>query len=404
MSRVNTPGWWQRTRRQWRSIGSDLTRTMIGLVLITALVVFVVLGYAWTLYIEEVRRQGSQMLSSRFQIPAGQIEDVLREAQLRAQTTLDWAATNDLRQLALFSLFLLIVLLPTVLAWWAAKRFAAPLKQLSRAAHRMTTGDLSARVASNTAWQGRDDETAVLLEDFNSMAASLERLEHERRYSLAAIAHELRTPVTVLRGRLEGVRDGVLNANIQEFEKLINHADLLSKLIEDLQLLSLTEAGALPLERQDVNMHVFLKRLHTDYLGSAQERHVDLRLNLPTHNARVSGDERRLYQIFSNLLGNALRHTPAHGRISIGLVIQPNTVQLEIEDSGAGFTPEALTRAFERFYRSPDRARQQGGSGLGLTVSRSLVEAHGGSIALFNTPVGACVRVTLPKLEAHDEA
>ncbi len=109
----------------------------------------------------------------------------------------------------------------------------------------------------------------------------------------------------------------------------------------------------------------------------------------------MNADQQRLYQVFGNLLGNALRHTPAHGSISIRLVVQPKTITLEVQDSGAGFTAEAMTRAFERFYRSPDRGRQRGGSGLGLAISRSLVEAHDGRIELLKTQSGACVRVTL---------
>jgi signal transduction histidine kinase len=387
--------WWRKARRNFRSIGSDLNRTLIGLVLVTALVMFVVLGYAWTLYLEEVVRQSSEMLSSRFAIPVREIQDLLREAQIRAQESLDWTATNDLRQLALFSLVLLTVILPTLLAWWSVRRFAAPLTQLSRVAHRITTGDFSARVVLDKHFERREDETALLLKDFNSMAASLERLEHERRYSVAAIAHELRTPVTVLRGRLEGVRDGVIVANEQEFEKLMGHADLLTKLIEDLQVLSLAEAGALPLECEEFIVQDFLKRLHGDYVDRARQQQIELRLQLPSEETRMNGDQQRLYQVFGNLLNNALRHTAAHGRIEIRLFVQPETLTLEVHDSGAGFTAEATRRAFERFYRSPDRARKHGGSGLGLAISRSLVEAHGGRIELVNTPLGACVRVTL---------
>jgi signal transduction histidine kinase len=118
-------------------------------------------------------------------------------------------------------------------------------------------------------------------------------------------------------------------------------------------------------------------------------------LHLPHQAAWVNGDQQRLYQVFSNLLNNALRHTPAHGCISIHLAVQTETQTIEIQDSGEGFTPEAMSRAFERFYRSPDQGRQRGGSGLGLAISRSLVEAHGGTIELMKMQSGACVRVTL---------
>ena len=367
---------------------------MLGLVLFTGLLVFVVLGYAWSVYLERVRQFSNQTISTQFQIPIAQIEKVLQGVETRAGNSMNLGELNDLRQLLLFASVLLIVL-PTLLAWWSARRFARPLTQLSLAAHRMTTGDISARVVLNQNLERREDEAALLLKDFNSMATSLERLEHERRYSVAAIAHELRTPVTVLRGRLEGARDGVLAANPQEFEKLIGHADLLSKLIEDLQLLSLAEAGELCLEREDFVMQNFLKRLHADYLVRAEQQQITLHLDQPLEEARVNGDQQRLYQVFSNLLNNALRHTPANGSIKIRLTIQTKTLMLEIQDSGAGFTSEAMNRAFERFYRSPDRGRQRGGSGLGLAISRSLVEAHGGKIELVKTETGACVRITL---------
>jgi signal transduction histidine kinase len=384
-----------RVRIWWRSIGADLYKTMLGLVLFTALSVFVVLGYAWTLYLARVHQYNSEMLSTQFQIPMDQIRNVFQKAETRAENTLDFSELSDLQGLLLFSLLLLTIVLPTLLAWWSARRFARPLTQLSNTAHRLTRGDFSARVKLNKNLERREDETALLLKDFNSMAASLERLEVERRYSVAAIAHELRTPVTVLRGRLEGVRDGVLAANPQELEKLIGHADLLSKLIEDLQLLSLAEAGELRLERRDFVMQDFLKRLHIDYSIKAEQQHIALQLQMPPEEARVNGDQQRLYQVFSNLLNNALRHTPVHGSIKIRLAVQSKTLTLEVEDSGAGFTPEAMNRAFERFYRSPDRGRQRGGSGLGLAISRSLVEAHGGKIELVKAQAGACVRVTL---------
>ena len=374
---------------------------MLGLVVFTALAVFVVSGYAWAMYLEQLRQLNSEQLAARFQIPIEQVNSVLLQTEARAERSADFGSGNDLVQLLLFAGALLIAL-PTLLAWWFAQRFSQPLTQLSRAAHRVKAGDFSARVQLNSALERRSDETALLLKDFNTMAASLERLEGERRYTVAAIAHELRTPVTVLRGRLEGVRDGVIAASAGEFQKLIGHADLLAKLIEDLQLLSLAEAGELRLERIDFVMQDLLKRLHADYLVKAEQQQIRLQLVLPPEALRLSGDQQRLYQVFSNLMGNALRHTPAHGSIELRLTAERSTLSIEVEDSGAGFTTEALSHAFERFYRSPDRGRQRGGSGLGLAISKSLIEAHDGQIELLNTPSGACVRVTLHFVSSQD--
>lgn len=221
--------------------------------LLTSLTVFVVLSYAWSAFLDEVQRQTQELLTAQFQLSPSQLEPLLTQARQLSETSLN---VDQIRSLFVFGLVLLFTVL-SLLAWWSARRFARPLTHLSAAANQLASGDFTARALLSRSLTRRSDETARLLKDFNVMAASLERLERERRYSVAAIAHELRTPVTVLRGRLEGVRDGVLPANPQELEKLIGHADLLSKLIEDLQLLSLAEAGELrlelgPVEVQDV--------------------------------------------------------------------------------------------------------------------------------------------------------
>jgi signal transduction histidine kinase len=171
-------------------------------------------------------------------------------------------------------------------------------------------------------------KTSIRWRQGYNAAHALERLEHERRYSLAAIAHELRTPVTVLRGRLEGVRDGVIAANQNELEKLIGHADLLSKLIEDLQLLSLAEAGELELERKDFVIQDLLQRIHGDYLVKAQQQQIELQLRMPVEEVRVNGDQQRLYQVLTNLLNNALRHTPSKGSIRVLLRLKTKTLEL----------------------------------------------------------------------------
>ncbi|GEM48406.1 hypothetical protein DC3_40410 [Deinococcus cellulosilyticus NBRC 106333 = KACC 11606] len=372
-----------------------MTLTLWGVVLFTAFMVFLVLAIITEAYFKSMYQHSTEILSQRFGIPAEQLEKVVQEAGTRAEAVLEWRLTRGDEGEFFLILLAVTVLLPFLLAWWSSRRFARPLTQLSRAAHLLTRGDFSARVPMDKSLERRGDETALLLKDFNQMAASLERLEQERRYSLAAIAHELRTPVTVLRGRLEGVRDGVLAAGPVEFEKLLGHADLLGKLIEDLQVLSLAEAGALRLEQQHLVMQDLLKRVAGDFTAKAEEKHIGLQLDLPLEPVRVNGDPERLYQVLGNVLGNALRHTPPHGHIHIQLVEDRQKLILEMADSGPGFTPEALERAFERFYRSPDRGRQSGGSGLGMALSKSLIEAHGGQIELFNSSSGACVRITL---------
>jgi signal transduction histidine kinase len=371
---------------------------MFALVVFTAMAVFFVVGYLFSLYAFRFQEHAAEILVKRFNIPEVALNKLADEASLQAEQNFNLDFLSVTESTFLFGLIFLTLALPSMLAWWLSRRFARPLTNLSKAAHRITSGDFLARVPMTKSLERREDETALLLKDFNQMAASLERLEHERRYSLAAIAHELRTPVTVLRGRLEGVRDGVIAANQNELEKLIGHADLLSKLIEDLQLLSLAEAGELELERKDFVIQDLLQRIHGDYLVKAQQQQIELQLRMPVEEVRVNGDQQRLYQVLTNLLNNALRHTPSKGSIRVLLRLKTKTLELEIGDSGPGFTPEAMNRAFERFYRSADRGRQRGGSGLGLAICRSLVEAHGGSIELIPSQVGACVQISLNKI------
>ncbi|WP_102124741.1 sensor histidine kinase [Deinococcus planocerae] len=389
---------WPAVWRGWNSLAADLYKTMLGVVLLTSLTVFVVLSYAWSVFMEEVQRQTRALLTAGLQVSPDQLDPLLAQARRLSETTLN---VDEIRSLFVFALVLLFTLL-SLLVWWSARRFARPLTLLSAAANRLTTGDFTARAAPSRSLNRRSDETARLLRDFNLMAASLERLERERRYGVAAIAHELRTPVTVLRGRLEGVRDGVLPASPQELEKLIGHADLLSKLIEDLQLLSLAEAGELRLDLGPVEVQDVLIRLHADHLKAAQAQGAQLLLDLCAEPVRVTGDRRRLQQVVHNLLTNALRHTPPHGTVWIKLEVEAGAVHIEIHNTGAGFTAEALNRAFERFYSGPDRERGRGGSGLGLAISKSLIEAHSGEMRLFNTDTGAGVQITLNPLAEGD--
>ncbi|SEI56787.1 two-component system, OmpR family, sensor histidine kinase BaeS [Deinococcus reticulitermitis] len=389
---------WQAVWRGWNSLAADLYKTMLGLMLFTSFTGFIVLSYAWSVFMDEVQRQTKELLTAQFQLPPSQLDPLFAQARWRSETTLN---VDEVRSLFMFSLVLLFAVL-ALLAWWSARRFARPLTHLSAAASRLTTGDFTARAVLSRRLNRRSDETARLLRDFNVMAASLERLERERRYSVAAIAHELRTPVTVLRGRLEGVRDGVLPATSQELEKLIGHADLLSRLIEDLQLLSLSDAGELRLDLAPVEVQDVLIRLHADHGLKARAQQVDLLLKLPSPPVKVMGDRRRLQQVVQNLLTNALRHTPPHGTVWIALEAEAGAVHIDIRNTGTGFTAEALNRAFERFYSGPDRERGRSGSGLGLAISKSLIKAHGGEMRLFNTETGAGVQITLTALTGDE--
>lgn len=377
---------------RWHSFGASLFRSMLGLVVLTFMLVFVVLGYAWNTFLEDVQRHTGELLTGHTTLTSAELAALFTSARHLSEKTLQ---VPDLGPLVSFGL-LLFLLLPSLLAWWTARRFARPLSHLSVAAHRLTQGDFAARAELPGHLEGRTDETATLLRDFNLMAASLDRLERERRYGVAATAHELRTPVTVLRGRLEGMRDGVLPVTPQEIEKLLGHTESLSRLIDDLHLLSLSEAGTLQLELAPVVLQDLLSRLHADYLPRAQRQDIHLHLEQPAGAVILAADRGRLQQVLSNLLNNAFTHTPAGGVVTVGLETRPTEVTIAVLNSGVGFTAEALERGLERFYTAASRERGRAGSGLGLAISRSLVEAHGGSIQLCNTAQGAAVNIHLP--------
>lgn len=286
------------------------------------------------------------------------------------------------------------------LAVLLARRFARPLEAVSAAAARVAGGDLSARAPVP---HGGDQETLALAGNFNAMAAALERQEGERRAMVADIAHELRTPLTIMQARLEALQDGVVAFGPGEVERLHRQTRLLARLVEDLRTLSLADAGRLSLERQPVR----LEALARDVVGRFEDRALRDAVRLELEPGRsgspvVQADPDRLAQVLSNLVDNALRHAPAGGWVRVRVEEEADAAALTVADSGPGVPDDSLARVFERFHRSDaSRARASGGSGLGLAIVRTLVELHGGRVAVRNAPgAGAEFRVSLPLASA----
>jgi signal transduction histidine kinase len=277
-----------------------------------------------------------------------------------------------------------------------SRRILGPVEALTSAARRMEAGDLSQRVkiASN-------DEIGDLARAFNSMADGLARLERLRRNMVTDVAHELRTPLTNIRGYLEAVRDDLVKPERRVIESLYEETLLLNHLVDDLQDLSLAEAGQLRLERQPVALADLVDQAIGAFAPQAEAKGIALHVDAPEDLPLVNVDPRRIGQVLRNLLNNALTHTGPGGEVSVAAVAGDRWIEIKIRDTGTGIAAADLPYVFERFYRADrSRSRATGGAGLGLAIARQLVEAHGGQIAVESKiDEGTQFTFTLPVAE-----
>jgi signal transduction histidine kinase len=274
-----------------------------------------------------------------------------------------------------------------------SRQLVAPLRQLTAAAEAMSSGDLSQRVDVRTG-----DEVGDLALAFNRMAGDLQVAEVQRRQMTADIAHELRNPLSVIRGNLEAIFDGIYPADIEHLTPIYEETLLLQRLVEDLRLLSLADAGQLELIRSDVDVEQLLSGVAESAQAVAQDRGITLHVETPEEPLVVDGDADRLRQVIGNLVSNALRYTPAGGAVTLSARRADHRVRFSVTDTGPGIPAEDLSHVFDRFYRGDSaRNRASGGSGLGLAIARALVEAHGGTISVESTVgQGATFLVELP--------
>ncbi|MCC6310215.1 MAG: HAMP domain-containing protein [Trueperaceae bacterium] len=278
-----------------------------------------------------------------------------------------------------------------------ARIIARPIQRVAVAANSVAAGDLTARVPLAPSHQGSKDETVRLAQSFNAMADSLQRLERQRRDMVADVAHELRTPLTVLRGRMEALEDGVAPLTLVEVGDMHSQVLVLTRLVEDLRVLSLADSGKLTLHPRELDLTELARSAAAGYRVRAAEKGVGVEV---TGEGRVAAllDGERMLQVLGNLLDNAVRYTPAGGRVAVGVERDGGDVVLEVSDTGVGFPEGTEARVFERFYRLDEsRARDGGGSGLGLAIVKAIVEAHGGSVSAGRgASGGAVVRVVIP--------
>jgi signal transduction histidine kinase len=274
-----------------------------------------------------------------------------------------------------------------------ARRIVRPVRALATAAHRVADGDLSQRIPVTS-----DDELGEMAAAFNTMAAELEQQLELRHRAMADVAHELRTPLSVLQIQLESIEDGLTDPTPEVVAGLQDDLAHLRRLVEDLRVLSLADAGELHVEAEPVEMGGLIRDVVERVRAAARSRNVALESRLPDVPLPVTGDAQRLAQVLLNLLSNALEHTPPGGQITVGAQRLERELRVTVRDTGEGISAEDLPRVFERLYRA-DRARSRdtGGSGLGLSIARSLVEAHGGRMwAESELGKGSTFTFTLP--------
>ncbi|MFC1917681.1 sensor histidine kinase [Chloroflexota bacterium] len=280
-----------------------------------------------------------------------------------------------------------------LITYFLSRRISAPVKTLALTARQLGQGDLSKRIHFKD-----KSEIGELAEAFNSMASDLERTEQLRRNMVADAAHELRTPLSNIRGYLEAIRDGIKQPDKDTISTIDQEAALLSRLVDDLQELSLAEAGELKLVCQTEDIAVLINQTAALIKTQAAAKGVSVAIDLSDRLSPVNIDYNRISQVMRNLLENALVHTSRGGVITVTGRRQEKEVAISVADTGEGIPAEDLPNIFERFYRvDKSRTRATGGSGLGLTVARRLVEAHGGVIeAQSELGKGSRFTFTLP--------
>jgi len=282
-----------------------------------------------------------------------------------------------------------------LMGMWLARTLAQPLRALTVATHRMAHGELEQAVPVTS-----KDEVGELTAAFNQMSQRVSQANQARRQMTADIAHELRTPLTVVAGYVEAMREGVLAPSTERLSTVYTEIERLQHLVGDLRLLSQADAGELKINAQPLEPAEILQQAQAAFAHQAAQKQIHLTVHLAPHLPLIQADELRLAQVLSNLLSNAIRHTPAGGQITLSAQMEDKFVALSVADTGPGIAPEDLPFVFERLYRG-DKARTESsgeaGSGLGLAIAKALVEAHGGKIqALSELGRGTTVRLTMP--------
>jgi signal transduction histidine kinase len=264
-----------------------------------------------------------------------------------------------------------------VLARLLARGMTQPLRDMAAAARRMERGDYDVRVQTASR-----DEVGRLAAAFNRMSSELENLERSRRDLVANVSHELKTPITAIRAHIENLLDGVERPDPQVLGIMLTQTERLGRLVEQLLDLSRLESGEVPLHRVDVALAPLVTRVVSEIEVASPGRRVRIAPEVPTDLPSIDADPERVHQVLFNLVDNAVRFTPDGGKVIVSAARRDGSIEIRVADTGSGISSEHLPRLFERFYRADTaRSREDGGTGIGLAIARSVVEAHGGHIS-----------------------
>ena len=283
---------------------------------------------------------------------------------------------------------------------FVARRITGPLQQMTQASERISAGHYAERI--EIAPVHATDELGQLASSINALAVALEQTERRRLEVIGNVTHELRTPIATLEGYLEGLLDGVIEPTPRTLAMLHTEAGRLRRLVDDLQELSRAEARQIPLSLQPIAPQRLVQSALEPLEGQFAEKGLQLQIHVPEDLSPVMADPTRAVQILTNLLVNALRYTPAPGRVEVAVSREKTKVAFRVSDTGVGLSPEQLAHIFERFYRvDKSRSRAFGGSGIGLTIAQSLAQAMGGEIRVDSVGLGQGSSFTLTLPQAH---
>ena len=293
-----------------------------------------------------------------------------------------------------------VLLISLLISWGISRIIESPLQKMFVAAQDIASGQYHRRIPlAMDANKSKVDPIQKLAIGFNQMAASLEETEKMRQQLIGDISHELRTPLTTIKGSMEGLIDGVVQGNEQTYQQLYQEADRLQRLVDDLQELSRIEGGAYHLNQQWISIAELFLNISKKYEPRFQEKQVQFSNSIPESNIMIWVDPDRLEQVLVNLLMNALQFTNPGDSVSLSAQQYRNELKIQVQDTGSGIAEEHLPHIFTRFYRvDKSRSRQSGGSGIGLTISKHLVEAHGGTITVSSAGpgLGSTFEIKLP--------
>jgi histidine kinase len=364
-----------RRRLRWKLFLSYLAIVLIGaIVLIVAMEFAVPRAFARHLATVETFRGADHMMIDGTDHMIGDLFVNFRTAVTEATLTALTAAT----------------LIAVGISALISRRVIAPVQDIMQVSRQIAQGNYGRRVTLPTNRSRADlDEMGQLAHSFNQMAAQLEESDTLRRQLIGDVTHELTTPLTVIKGSMEGLIDGILPAEPKTFQQVAHEAARLQRLVTDLQELSRVETGAYALQRKPVNLSLLTDNITSHLRRQFKDKGVQLNVHLPPGLLMAAVDSDRISQLLINLIGNGLQYTPMGGQVDVTLRRQADEALFTVADTGVGISAEHLPHLFTRFYRvDKSRARASGGSGIGLTIARHLVEAHNGRIWAESAGVG----------------